>query len=252
MIVMTAVERSQATTPSQLAQRVEELHSALRKVDPSIISARTGADFIPEDSETGEFHITYWGREIDLEYPRFYSYDRLSGDALGIMDRAMLAYYFTTSDGTPLSGSWISFSELPDGAFYTQAFQGYTGGELAKTFGNDAEGFARAALSVEGCKLGDKDLPGDVAFAFQVLPHVALLVSYWMGDEDFPASFRVLFDAFAGHHLTTDAYAILGSMLVKRIIAGDGDRGSGTGDRGSGTGDRGSGTGDRGSLTSHG
>ena len=220
---MTNSDKGPETTPSQLAQRVEELNATLRDVDPAILCVRTGASFEPGGAETGAFHLIYWGREISLTYPEFSCYDRKSGDELGIMDRAMLAYYFTISDGTPLTGRWISFSELPDGTFYAQAFQGYTGGELAKVFDNDAEGFTRAAAGIEGRSPDSGQLPGDLAFAYEVLPHVRVLATCWLGDEDFPPSYRVLFDAAAGHHLTTDSYAILGSMLTRRLIKAGGD-----------------------------
>jgi hypothetical protein len=171
--------------------------------------------------------LTYWGRDIAIGYPEFSSCDKRSLEALGIMDRAMLAYYFNTSDGTPLTGRWISFSELPDGTFYTQAFQGYTGNELAKVFGNDAELFARAATSIGGRKASIGDSSADVAFTFRVLPHVILLVACWLGDDDFPPSYRVLFDEAAGRHLTTDSYAIIGSLLTKRLKKAIGDKGQG-------------------------
>ncbi|MGB3714558.1 MAG: DUF3786 domain-containing protein [Candidatus Promineifilaceae bacterium] len=240
---MTNSDKGPTTTPSQLGRRVEELNATLRDVEPGTLCVRTGASFEPGEAESGAFHLAYWGREISLTYPEFSCYKQ-GGDELGIMDRAMLAYYFTTSDGTPLTGRWISFSELPDGKFYAQAFQGYSGGELAKVFENDVEGFTRTAVSIGGRNPDSGQPIGDMAFAYQVLPHVRLLVACWLGDEDFPPSYRVLFDAAAGHHLSTDAYAILGSMLTKRLIKAGGDRGSGTGDQGSGTGDRGSETGD--------
>ena len=59
---------------------------------------------------------------------------------------------------------------------------------------------------------------GDLAYTFQALPRVSLLLVFWKGDEDFPASFQVLFDASASHYLPTDAYAILGSTLTRRLI----------------------------------
>jgi hypothetical protein len=210
------------SAPDQLAQRVEELHSALREVEPAVLASRTGATFTEGAPGTGELYLTYWGRDIAIGYPEFSSYDRQSHEALGIMDRAMLAYYFKTSDGTPLTGRWISFSELPDGTFYTQAFQGYTGNELANVFGNEAELFSRAATSRGGRKASIGDFSAEVAFTFRVLPHVILLVACWLGDDDFPPSYRVLFDETAGHHLTTDSYAIMGSTLTRRLIGGKG------------------------------
>jgi hypothetical protein len=137
---------------------------------------------------------------------------------LGTFDQAQLAYYFTLSDGTPQTGRWISFSELPDGTFYTQAFQGYTGNELLKVFGNDENRFANAAVQAGGRPAGMAQSIGDQAFIFRVLPHVSLMVVNWLGDEDFPASYRILFDAAASHHLTTDACAILGSTLTRRLV----------------------------------
>jgi hypothetical protein len=59
---------------------------------------------------------------------------------------------------------------------------------------------------------------GDVSFKYQALPLVPLLVVAWLGDEDFPPNYQVLFDTNASHHLPTDAYAILGSTLTKRLI----------------------------------
>jgi hypothetical protein len=126
----------------------------------------------------------------------------------------MLAYYFYTADGTPPSGTWISFSELPDGKFYTAAFQGYTGNELAKAFGNDLPTFEAAAKKLGG----RKETFADVAYAFRALPQVSLLAAGWAGDEDFPPSYRILFDAHSGHQTTADACAILGSTLTRRLI----------------------------------
>jgi hypothetical protein len=40
----------------------------------------------------------------------------------------------------------------------------------------------------------------------------------WLGDEDFPTSFRFLFDDSIRHHLPTDACAILGNMLTRKLL----------------------------------
>jgi hypothetical protein len=125
-------------------------------------------------------------------------------------------YYFLTCDGTPPAGQWISFSELPDGRFYNQAFQGYTGGKLAATFQNDFDGFCLAAESRGGKRV---HLLGDAAYEYNVLPMVNLLVVIWQGDEDFNASYQVLFDAALPHHLPTDAGAITASILTGRLIS---------------------------------
>ncbi|MFZ5820924.1 MAG: DUF3786 domain-containing protein, partial [Chloroflexota bacterium] len=58
---------------------------------------------------------------------------------------------------------------------------------------------------------------GDVAYAFQALPRLPLLVNFWCGDEDFPSTCKILFDKSLSHYLPTDVAAILGGMLARRL-----------------------------------
>jgi hypothetical protein len=204
--------------PSHLAQRTAELHDALRQADSGLLARRTGATYVPVNPDQGSFHLQYWDRPLSLAYPEFVARDERTGECLGSLDQAMLAYYFALSDGTPETGTWISFSDLPDGRFYTQAFQGYTGDKLAKSMGNDEVGFVAAAVANHGQQLPSGEGLGDKAFAFRALPYVSLLVVCWLGDEDFPPSYRLLFDSAVKHHLSTDACAILGSGLTRQLL----------------------------------
>jgi len=52
----------------------------------------------------------------------------------------------------------------------------------------------------------------------EVMSQLGTRISGWLGDEDFPASYRILFDASAGRHLDADACAILGGQLARKII----------------------------------
>jgi hypothetical protein len=73
-------------------------------------------------------------------------------------------------------------------------------------------------------KVGGKSVDvGSASFIFQALPQVPLMLTYWLGDEDFPSSCKVLFDESAGHYLPIDACAILGNMLTRRVIANASD-----------------------------
>jgi hypothetical protein len=211
-------KRSSSPDPTHLEQRTTELHDSLRQVDPQLLARRTGATYTPAGEGQGSFQLGYWDRPLALAYPAFVARDERTDQGIGPLDEAMLAYYFALSDGTPETGAWISFSDLPDGRFYTQAFQGYTGDELAKVMGNDEDGFAAAAGAIHGRDLSTGGQLGDRAFAFRALPYVSLLVVCWLGDEDFPPSYRLLFDSAVKHHLSTDACAILGSSLTRRLI----------------------------------
>jgi hypothetical protein len=125
----------------------------------------------------------------------------------------MFLYYLQTADGAPLAGKWIAFRELPGGMFYHQAYQGYSGDRLAKAIDNRIAVFEGAAQNLGGTRLA----LGDAAFAFDALPRVRVAAVYYAGDEDFPATANVLFDASASHYLPTDALAGVGSALVDRL-----------------------------------
>ncbi|HBX68813.1 MAG TPA: hypothetical protein DEH25_05365 [Chloroflexi bacterium] len=201
-------------TPNPLGERVDEIRAKLREQDPEKLAARTGALFTPKGSSGGEFRLAYWSREVILSFPEFTGTYAESGEALSTFDLTMLAYYFEVCDGTRMSNEWIAFNQIPGGLFYAQAFQGYSGDELAKVFGNDAEAFMNANEQLGG----RREFFGNVSYSYQVLPRVPIMVVCWLGDEEFPSSYRMLFDSNAHRHLVTDAYAILGSHLVRRLI----------------------------------
>lgn len=200
-----------------LAGRIASLQDELTGMDPCVLASHTGAEYTAMGDAEGEFHLSLWKRPVVLAFPDWRGHDALSGRELPSIMQALLLYYFRLSDGTPLANRWIAFSELPDGRFYNPAFQGYSGKVIAREFGNDLEAFRRNASKAGGQEHKQDPALGDAAYVFQVLPHVALLAVYWCGDEDFPASCQILFDASVSHHLSTDACAILGSTLTHRL-----------------------------------
>lgn len=207
------------TSVNQLAERVQSLIGGLQRTDPDLLASRTGTTYISENGGKNRFEFTFWGKPVSLTYPDFEASDKQTGENVPLPNWAMIAYYFVTSDGSPLAGEWVSFSELPDGRFYNQAFQGYTGRKLSRAFLNSFDEFERAAESLGGYRITF----GDIAYGFHILPRVNLSVVCWKGDEDFPPSYQVLFDASINHHLPTDACAVLGSMLTGKLIKAKGD-----------------------------
>jgi hypothetical protein len=201
-------------TPNPLGDRVDEIRANLSSKKPESLAARTGALYTVKSSSGGEFRLPFWSREVVLSFPDFTGHFADTGDPISTFDLTMLAYYFDVSDGASMTNEWIAFNQIEGGMFYAQAFQGYTGDELAKAFGNDADAFMNANEKLGG----RREFFGNLAYSYQVLPRVPLMVVCWLGDEDFPPSYRMLFDSNAHRHLVIDAYAILGSNLTRRLI----------------------------------
>jgi hypothetical protein len=137
------------------------------------------------------------------------------GEPCSTFDTAMVLYYLDSADGSPLADRWISFRELPGGAFYNQAFQGYSGDRIAAAFSDSPQRLKEAARQLGGLRL---PALSDYGFSFEPLPRIRLASVLWLGDEDFPTRASVLFDAASSHYMITDGLALLGSGLAGRLI----------------------------------
>lgn len=216
------LHRLETVDPQRLeqrfTQRLNELRAALADKSPATVARAIGALYTEKETlaaASGQITLSLWKQPIRIAWPEWVAYPQGEERPLSDFDQALLLYHLNLADGAPLTGEWIAFSDLPDGRFYNQAFQGYTGKELARAFRDDRAAFERAAQA-----LGGQPHPlGEAAFIFRALPRVPLLVVYWQGDEDLPSTCQVLFDAAASHYLPTDAYAILGSILTRRLIS---------------------------------
>jgi hypothetical protein len=193
---------------------IEKMRATVKRIDPQKLSNNTGAAFHSTKKHLGEFDLDFFRESLIITYPDFNIRYVNNNEAVQEHIQTLLLYYFTTADGTPPESKWVALSELPDGGFYNQAYQGYSGNRLVKAFVNDLESFRSSALSSGGIA----ESLGDLSFSFQALPNVKLLAVYWKGDEEFSPTAKVLFDSSACHYLPTDLCAFLGSTLTKKLI----------------------------------
>ena len=199
---------------SPLVDRVVALRASLVEKDPHQLASQTAAEFLPSEGESGFFRFQYWGNPVLLPVKDYIACDAETDQPLDVIHQAMIGYYFDTSRGSPSSESWISFTELPDGQFYSSAFQGYTGKKLLSAFETDYDRFLNRCREI----YGEEITFADGAYRFQILPRAAVLAVLWMGDEEFPPTYKILFEENISYHLPTDGCAILGSMITGRLI----------------------------------
>jgi hypothetical protein len=198
---------------ANFAERVYELRSELRLRDPRLVAERSGTHYRAQSSGRGELRVPFWENVCTLPWPELTGSDHLA-KPLTDFQLAFLFHHLLTADGIPLSGQWVSFADLPNGRMYNTAFQGYSGDEVVKFIGLELEVFRQACISTGGTETN----LASAAFVFQALPRVPLMITYWLGDEDFPSTCKILFDASAVHYLPIDGCAIVGSMLVRKLI----------------------------------
>lgn len=207
--VGAAVERAHQAWQESMLRQNKMLRSTVQNQAPETLADRCGGTYRNE-----RLLLSYWGKPVSLSWPDLNACYEPDGSEVSVFDTAMLLYYLVTADGAALADRWIGYRELPDGAFYANAFQGYSGNRLARTFGERPQAYIAAAQALDGLTL--PGLPG-FAYAFLPLPRVRLASVLYPGDEEFPARGIILFDAASSHYLPTDGLALLGSGVVSRL-----------------------------------
>jgi hypothetical protein len=199
------------TTPmrEKMIAKVADLRATLRGRDPRDLATKSGAEL-----RAGALRVPFYGEVHVITFPELQVSIEATGKPCGLNRTSMFLYYFQTADGAPFADKWVAFRDLPGGMFYHQAYQGYSGDRLAKSIDNRTSVFERAAKNLGGVRLS----LGDASYTFSALPRIRVAAIYFAGDEDFPATANVLFDAAASHYLPTDALGGVGSSLVDRLI----------------------------------
>lgn len=204
------VERAHQAWQESMLRQMDELRSFVRIVDPAALAARSGAEL-----RGSALHLRYWLQSIQVDWPGLTMTIQPADIPLSVFDTAAILYYLHHADGTPLADRWVNYRELPGGGFYHQAFQGYSGDLLARAFSSQPEHLHQSARQLDGWPL--TGLPG-IAYAFLPLPCIRLAAILYPGDEEFPTTARILFDAAASHYTTIDGLALLGAGLASRLI----------------------------------
>ena len=157
------------------------------------------ADII-EQLKNFNFKISDWDSKNILE-------------SLDSFSSAIILHFLLTADGTPLTGKWILYRELPDGLFYGDTIPGILQ-PLIKKYENSGQDFIKKISDLGG--VIDKSFKfAAVLYPFRKFP--ALFV-FEEKDEEFEADLRVLFDSSAPHYLKSDIIKTLVVYMVKKLL----------------------------------
>ena len=135
--------------------------------------------------------------------------------AVSIHQQILFLHYLINAKGTPLKNEWITFKELPGGQIYVGPYQNRTIRPLLQYFGAQPEKLPATARDFGGQPAAF----GDHAVTFYPFPRVPLTFVLWAGDEEFPPSGNILYDASAADYLATEDYALLPGLIIWEMAA---------------------------------
>lgn len=187
----------------------------LAKEEIGNISKRTKSEVV----DRTKLILNFFKRKVFLEIKnkKIYYLEGNQKDSkkyLDIFSSVLILHYLLNADGAPLENRWISFRELPDGLFYWRTILKILE-PLAKKYESSGDKFLTKIMEIGG-KINKGFEHSSTVYPFKMFPVLMIL---YEKDEEFEASFRVLFDSSAPHYLKTDVIKMIILYIVKKLCS---------------------------------
>lgn len=198
-------------SPESFAGLLKELAARLQEVDFAAVAEVLGGQALADGLQLPSF-----GRQYFIS--RSGGIREAEGRPPSPTHSVVLSYYVLEArTPAPLSGKWVAFRDFKDSAFFMPAFREAVEQRLAREFQG------RLPL-LRSCSeaLGGQNYPelgtGDLCHLVPALPRLPLLLVFYEGDEEFPASAMVLYDSRSTAYLNLECLGVLGAVLVDRLL----------------------------------
>lgn len=192
------LDRELEKTLARLKQRVAE-------VDRTSATERLGASFA-DDSLT----IKILGKDFRVD-----SHGNVVSDihVHGWVTVPLLTYVLSCQ-GVPLSGNWVPFRELKDGAPLNPLFVQRCEKPLKRVADTHTDLFEHM-IHIFSAKPAPNAFDSDIAVVLRPLPRIPVLVCYWKPDGDMESALNIFFDETAAENLGIDAlYRLVAGMVI--------------------------------------
>ncbi len=168
-----------------------------------------------EKGKEGErITVRFFLEPYTIQFPQI-EFHSSSQRVVSLVTRILLLHYLIHADGSPVAGKWAAYKDIPGGRLYAGVFARRVTEPLQRKFGMSARLFRETGIRSGGKPVGEI---GDASFILHAFPRVPLQYILWEGDEEFPPSVQLLFDASVDHYLTLEDAVVLGQVTTGRLI----------------------------------
>ena len=124
-----------------------------------------------------------------------------------------IIYYLLRVRDIPLREEWVSEKDLPGGPTFFRGPHLIPTDLICNRFDNNLQYFKTFCENLGGTPIE----MADAAFCFSITPDIPVAVLYWIGDEDFPAEAKILYDRSIIELLSLDILFALAVTVCTRI-----------------------------------
>jgi hypothetical protein len=189
------------------------VHAAVEKLWKIELAERCTGLGLPEPQD-GFIKLRAFGTDMMLRLSDYQLILANSGQPEKISDRILVLHYLLCDLPISRMDELISFRHMDSGQFYLPAFLSRSVRPLAECIGND---LALLKKNLDRFDWEPVSL-GDLGARIHAVGKVYVTLVYRLGDEEFPASADILFDAGIKRAFPTEDAAVLAGRICLGLI----------------------------------
>jgi len=187
--------------------------ASIQGMDLEERAKKAGADYQKRGDEE-KITLQFFSEPYHIRFPQIEFYSP-SKKVVSLVTRILLLHYLIHADGNNLTGTRVAYKEIQGSMIYAGVFARRVTEPLQRKFGKSAQGFKKT-----GIRSGGEPVEvGDASFILRAFPYVPLQYVLWEGDEEFPPSVQLLFDASVDHYISLEDIVVLGQITTGRLIS---------------------------------
>lgn len=157
--------------------------------------------------------------EVDF-FRRRFRLDRddvvaLDGGDVDVWIKVVLLMYVTRATGMPIADQWIAYRDLPNTISKQKTYEEWVD-RLAQHFCGRFDELEKVASKLGGEKVSHES--AELAFRFQALPRVPLLLLLWDKDDDFEGRGSLLLDKNVLDYQDQEALTFVSEALMRWLL----------------------------------
>ncbi len=185
---------------------------SIKEMDLEERAKKAGADY-QKETDGAKIIIDFFSEPYHIHFPQIEFYSP-SKKTVSLVTRILILHYLIRADGSFLTRKWVGYKDISGGLLYAGVFARRVTEPLVRKFGESAKWFKEM-----GIRLGGESVAvGDASFILHAFPFIPLQYVLWEGDEEFPPSAQLLFDASVDHYLSLEDIVVLGQLATGRLI----------------------------------